>query len=278
MSAPAATYVVTGASSGIGQVAAVELADSGAHVVLACRSRAKAEPVLAQIAARGGSASFVELDLADLASVRTCARQLLEGGRPLTCLINNAGLAGARGLTKDGFEIAFGTNHLGPYLLTRLLLPLLSKGSARVVNVSSEAHYRTKKLDWAELTRPTITRTGFYEYARSKLCNVLFTRELARRLGDELATFAVHPGVVATDVWRHVPAPVRWIIKRFMLSPQQGARSMLAAATAPELREANGAYLDWNCKLRPPSRLAEDPALAGELWRRSASWVGLADD
>lgn len=272
------TFLITGANTGIGRVTANALAARGAEVIIAGRSQAKTQPVVDEIIGKGGKARFVALDLAELASVRRCAAQLLDEGVRLRGLINNAGMAGLRGLSGDGFELTFATNHLGHYLLTRSLLPCL-QAPARIVNVSSEAHYRPTELRWEALTEPTKTRTGFPEYGVSKLCNVLFTKELARRLADqEITAFAVHPGVVATEVWRQVPAPLRWVIKRFMLSPEQGARSTIAAATEPELVAHSGAYLDWNCRVRPPSKLAEDRELARELWSRSARWVGLPDE
>lgn len=272
------TFLITGANTGIGRITARELAARGAEMIIAGRSQAKTQPVVDEIVGRGGKARFVALDLAELASVRRCAQQLLDEGVRLRGLINNAGMAGARGKSGDGFELTFATNHLGHYLLTRSLLPCL-QAPARIVNVASEAHYGPKELRWEALTEATKTRTGFPEYGVSKLCNVLFTKELARRLADQQITaLAVHPGVVATDVWRQVPSPLRWVIKRFMLSPEQGARSTIAAATAPELVDKSGAYLDWDCKIKPPSKLAEDPALARELWSRSARWVGLPDE
>lgn len=271
------TFLITGANTGIGRVTANELAARGAEVIVAGRSQAKTQPVLDEIAGRGGKARFVALDLAELASVRRCAQQLLDEGVRLRGLINNAGMAGARGRSVDGFELTFATNHLGHYLLTRLLLPCLV-APARIVNVASQAHYGPKELRWEALTEPTRTRTGFPEYGVSKLCNVLFTKELARRLaGQQIAAFAVHPGVVATDVWRQVPAPLRWVIKRFMLSPAQGARSTIVAATQQDLVEQSGAYLDWDCQPKPPSKLV-DEALARELWNRSARWVGLPEE
>lgn len=272
------TFLITGANTGIGRVTANELASRGAEMILACRSQAKTQPVVDEITSKGGKARFVELDLAELASVRRCAQQLLDEGVRLRGLINNAGVGGARGRSVDGFELGFATNHLGHYLLTRLLLPSLS-AQARIVNVSSKAHYAPKAIPWEALTETTKTRTAFPEYCVSKLCNVLFTKELARRLAkEEILAFAVHPGAVATDVWRHVPAPLRWVIKRFMLSPEQGARSTITAATEPELAELSGAYLEWNCEPIAPSKLSEDEALARELWSRSARWVGLPDE
>lgn len=271
------TFIVTGSNSGIGRVTATTLAERGADVILACRSREKTEPVLAEIKAKGGAARYAALDLSDLASVRRFAGEVLADGKPIAALINNAGMAGARGKTKDGFELTFGTNHLGPYLLTRLLLDHLKKHApSRIVNVASKAHYRPKAIPWEQLRETTKTRTAFDEYSVSKLCNVLFTKELARRLdGTGVTTYAVHPGVVATDVWREVPGPLRWIIKLGMITPQLGAQSSIIAATDPELGKVTGRYYDWNGKDTRPSKLADDEALQGLLWRRSAEWVGL---
>lgn len=273
------TFVVTGANTGIGKVTALELARRGAHVILACRSIAKAAPVIDEIqrTTGNGRVELVELDLGDLASVRRCAEQLL--ARPelkIHGLINNAGLAGQRGITKDGFELQFGTNHLGPYLFTRLLLDRIkASGQARIVNVASKSHYRAAGVDWAAVKRPTRTRTAMHEYEVSKLSNVLFTKELARRLeGTGVTTYALHPGVVATDVWRRVPPPFRWLIKRFMITPEQGAQTTLKCATSPELATETGRYYD-DCQERRPSKVSDDTALAAELWKRSAEWTSL---
>ncbi len=272
-------FIVTGANSGIGRVTAATLASRGAEVILACRSREKTEPVLAEIKAAGGDARFASLDLADLQSVRRFAEEVLAEGKPVAALVNNAGLAGARGKTKDGFELAFGTNHLGPYLLTRLLLDHLKKHApSRIVNVASKAHYRPKGFPWESLRESTKGLTALDEYSVSKLCNVLFTRELAKRLdGTGVTTYAVHPGVVATDVWREVPAPLRWLMKRLMLTSEQGAQSSIIAAADPELAAASGRYYDWNGKDTKPSKLAQDDVLAALLWKRSAEWVGLPE-
>jgi dehydrogenase/reductase SDR family protein 13 len=276
------TYLVTGASSGIGKITARELAREGARVILACRSPAKATAALAELAAATGAADrleLVHLDLGDLGAVRACAEGLLARDLPLHGLINNAGLAGPRGLTADGLELAFGTNHVGPYLLTRLLLPRLeASGPARIVNVSSRAHFQARGIDWDAVRAPTRSLTGMPEYRVSKLANVLFTRELARRVDPARATiYAVHPGVVATDVWRRVPGPARWLIKQFMISPEAGARASLRCATDPALARDTGRYYDVGGVERAPSRVAQDDALARELWARSAGWTGLPD-
>jgi retinol dehydrogenase 12 len=273
------TFIITGSNSGIGRVTAMTLAGRGAHVILANRSRPKTEQVVAEITAAGGSAEVAEIDLSEFESVRRFAREIISRDRPIFALINNAGLAGTRGKTKDGFELAFGTNHLGPYLLTRMLIEHLQRHApARVVNVASRAHYRVKRIPWQQLREATPTRTGFPEYAVSKLCNILFTKELARRFaGTGLTTYALHPGVVATNVWRNVPPPLGWLIKRFMITPEQGAQASILTATSPELASASGRYYDWNGKDTAPSQLADDPALAAELWKRSAEWVGLPE-
>lgn len=181
------TFIITGANTGIGKITARELAKRGDHVILACRSRDKTQPVIDAIKQETGNdkIEFVQLDLGDLASVRTCAEELLARNVPFDGLINNAGLAGQRGKTKDGFELTFGTNHLGHYLFTRMLLPRLqAAGEARIVNVSSKSHYAAKGIDWAALQESTKTVTALKEYEVSKLANVLFTKELARRLEE----------------------------------------------------------------------------------------------
>ena len=273
------TFIVTGATSGIGKITARELAKLGAHVILACRSVAKAQPIVDELVRETGNSKLeaVELDLGDLDSVRRCAEQLNARGIPIHGLINNAGLAGSRGTTKDGFEIQFGTNHLGHYLFTRLLLDRIkASGPARIVNVASHSHYSVKQIDWTALREKTKTPTALKEYGVSKLANVLFTKELARRLeGSNVTTYALHPGVVATDVWRKVPAPVRWVMKRFMITPEQGAQSTLRCATAPELATETGRYYDEKGREKKPNHLADDVALAGELWMKSAEWTGL---
>ncbi len=269
--------LVTGANTGIGRVTAVDLARRGARVILACRSEEKTRPVLEEIRSAGGSATFEALDLADLSSVRAAASHILAtlGDEPLPLLVNNAGLAAARGTTKDGFEIAFGTNHLGPYLLTRLLLPAVQRaGEARIVNVASTAHYGARGIDWDAVRAPTRSTTGVTEYGVSKLANVLFSRELARRVPAGVHTYALHPGVVATDVWRRVPWGLRQLMKLFMLSEADGAKTTIHCATSDAVAGQTGLYYDA-CREKRASAVALDDTLARELWERSAGWVGL---
>lgn len=272
--------LVTGANTGIGRVTARELARRGAQVFIACRSAQRADAALEEIRAAGraeghhAGVELLELDLGDFGSVRRCAQGFLSRGLPLHLLINNAGLAGAHGLTGAGFEVAFGVNHLGHFLLTRLLLPCLERAApARVVTVASRAHYRARSVDWAALRQPTRSATGLPEYSVSKLANVLFSAELGRRLaGRGVSTYALHPGVVASDVWREVPRPLRALIKLAMISTEQGAATSLHCATSPAAGLETGLYYD-RCRVRTPSALARDDALAAELWRRSEQWT-----
>jgi retinol dehydrogenase-12 len=269
------TFMVTGGNTGIGRATAAGLAGRGGRVYLACRSRQKGESAVAGIVAATGNdaVTFLPLDLADLASVRSCAEQFLALGEPLHVLINNGGVGGQRGLTKDGFELAFGVNHLGHFALTTALLDRLAASApARVVTVASDAHYQARGVDFGAVRRPTASFTGMREYAVSKLCNVLFSAELARRVpGGGVTSYALHPGVVASDIWRRVPWPVRPLITRRMLSPQDGARTSLYCATSGAVAAGSGRFYD-DCREREPSQAAT-PDLAFALWEHSEAWV-----
>ena len=268
--------LVTGANTGIGRVTARELARRGAHVFIACRSAQRAQPVVDEIRAATGSVTveLLSLDLGDLASVRACAQAFLARELPLHLLINNAGIAGAKGSSASGFELAFGVNHVGHFLLTQLLLDCLKNSApARIVTVSSQAHYRAPGIDWDAVRQPTRSATGLPEYGVSKLANALFSAELGRRLaGSGVSTYALHPGVVASDVWRSVPWPFRSLMKLAMISTEEGAATTLHCATSGEVAQETGLYYD-KCRVKQPSRLAQDPALAAELWKRSEAWV-----
>ena len=268
--------IVTGANTGIGRVTAVELAKQGAKVWLGCRSEERARPVLEEIKQAGGHAELFRIDLADLASVRAAAEAFLRRDEPLALLVNNAGLAGSRGRTKDGFELAFGTNHLGPYPFSRLLLPALERaGEARIVNVASQGHYRAPGIDWDAVQKSTATVTAFPEYCVSKLANVLFTAELARRAPSSVHSYALHPGAVASDVWREVPWGLRHVLKLFLISNEEGARTTLYCATSDEVRDQSGRYYD-KCREKRPSKAALDASLAKTLWDKSAAWTDLS--
>lgn len=274
--------VVTGANTGLGKATARQLATRGAEVVLACRTEAKAQPVVEEMAAATGNdaVSFHALDLADLAAVRRSAEALLAADRPLHVLVNNAGLAGQRGQTADGFELAFGTNHVGHFLFTTLLLDRITASAepdtpARIVNVASGNHFHAEGIDWDAVRRPTRTFVGLHEYDVSKLANVCFTQELARRLDPaQVVTFATNPGPVATDVWRRMPGPVYAVFKKLrgLKTPDEGARPTVRAATDPTLDDRSGAYVDEDGTVIPASAVAT-PELAADLWSRSEAWV-----
>ena len=268
--------LITGANTGIGLVTARELAARGAHVFVACRSPEKGRAAVEEIVKATGNekVELLELDLGDFESIRSCARAFLARDLPLHLLINNAGLAGTKGMTRSGFEMAFGTNHVGPFLLTQLLLDRIKQSApARIVTVASRAHTRVSGINWDNVRQPTKGKAGLPEYGASKLANVLFSAELGRRLaGTGVTTYALHPGVVATDVWREVPALIRPLIKLMMISTEEGAATTIYCATSPQVSGQTGLYYD-KCRVKAASLLGQDAALAAELWRRSEEWV-----
>ena len=267
------TVVITGASSGIGAATARALAAQGAKLFLACRSESRAAPVLDELAAAGTPAlGVVPIDLDDLDAVRGAADAIAERLPRFDVLINNAGLAGTRsGLTASGFELAFGTNYVGHFLLTTRLLDALGDGAPRrVVTVASKSHYQAKGIDFDAVRRPTRSMTGLPEYAVSKLGNVLFSQELARRVaGRGIHTYVLHPGVVASEIWRNVPRPMRFVMK----SPEDGARTSVYCATSPDVADDTGRYYT-DCAVKEPSA-ATTPELAAELWNRSEEWTAV---
>jgi dehydrogenase/reductase SDR family protein 13 len=273
------TFLITGANTGIGRETARALAGRGARLYLACRSEAAGRATIEEIGRQTGNRdlTLLSLDLGDLDSVRRCAETFLSTGEPLHVLINNAGVAGSRGMTESGFERMFGTNHVGPFLFTGLLLERLrSSAPARIVNVASAAHYRAGGIDWQAVRRPTRSLAGMREYSVSKLANVLHAQELARRLeGTAVTTYSLHPGVIASDIWRRVPWPVRPLMKRRMGSPEQGARTSLYCATSPEVADQSGRYYD-DCRPKEPGAAAT-ATLAAELWRRSSEWTRVGE-
>lgn len=241
--------------------------------MLAARSEERTRPVLEGIRARRPLAEprFLLLDLADLTSVERAAEAVLREGGLLDVLVNNAGVAGTAGLSRDGFDLTYATNHIGPFHLTNLLLPALRRGpQGRIVNVASIAHLQVKRIDWSLLERRTAPRRArFGDYAVTKLMNVLHAKELARRLAaSRVTTYASHPGGVASNIWRAVPQPFQWLLKLFLDSNEEGARTPLFCATAPELATATGRYYD-KCREAATNPLADDPALAAELWART---------
>ena len=279
------TVVVTGASSGIGKATATALARAGARTVLtgrdADRTRAAADDV--KRASGSDDVHAAVFDLSDLSSVQDGATQLLAANPQIHVLVNNAGLVlSDRRTTVDGFEATFATNHLGPFLLTRLLTDrLVESAPARVVTVTSDAHKAAKHgLDFDDLQSSRDYR-GMQTYGRSKLANILFTTELARRLtGTGVTANCCHPGVVATGFARDGDAKgvlafgVK-LIKPFVLTPEKGARTSVFLASSPEVAGVTGKYF-VKCKEATPTAAARDAAAAERLWAASEELVTAA--
>jgi NAD(P)-dependent dehydrogenase (short-subunit alcohol dehydrogenase family) len=278
------TVIVTGSSSGIGVETARVLALAGAHVVMACRSVRSAETIAGELRskARRGTFEVEELDLGDLASVRGFSERFVASGRPLHLLVNNAGImATPLGQTKQGVELQVGTNHLGHFLLTQLLRPVLERSApARVVTLSSGIHVRGRSERLFETLEkdPTFTRRRYAAldaYADSKLANILFTRQLAKDLPSSVTALAVHPGVIATNLWRNmsvVGGVLRAVGGLFMKSIPQGAATTIVAATSTGLARESGAYLA-DCTVVRPSREALRDENAAKLWAISERLV-----
>ena len=271
--------VVTGATSGIGKAAATALARLGATVVLVGRDRGRTEAAVAEIAPVSASPPRAEFaDLASLEQVRVLAGRL-DGLERIDVLINNAGLVlGERRITPDGLEHVFALNHLAPFLLTSLLLPKLTASApARVVTVTSDAH-SAARLD---LSDPNLEHgwDSWRSYANSKLANILFTRELARRLdGTGVTANCAHPGVVRTGFGRESRPLLKLgitIARPFMLSPERGADTIVYLASSPDVAGQTGGYYVKRQR-REPSAAARDDAAARELWELSEKLTGLA--
>jgi NAD(P)-dependent dehydrogenase (short-subunit alcohol dehydrogenase family) len=264
--------VVTGATSGIGKAAAAELARRGAQVILVGRDRGRGEATAAELASAGPLPPRLEIaDLSAMAQVRALAERLAELDR-IDVLINNAGLvAGRRRVTADGYEEVFAVNHLAPFLLTSLLLDKLKASApARVITVTSDAHAGAR-LD-LDNPQPVEGWESWRAYANSKLANILFTRELARRLeGTRVTANCAHPGVVRSGFGREARFPIRvglTLARPFLLSPERGAATIVYLATSPEVASATGGYY-VKSQLREPSAAARDNAAASRLWQVS---------
>lgn len=271
--------VVTGASSGIGKAAAVALARLGATIILVCRDRGRGEAALAEVqaAATGGKAVLELADFTSLAQVRDLAGRL--GDLPsIGVLVNNAGLVvGRREVTADGFEHTMAVNHLAPFLLTNLLTAKLAASApARVVTVSSVAH-RGAMLRLDDLNTERSRYLPMLAYSNSKLANILFTRELARRLeGTGVTANCLHPGTVATRFGDTGAAWLRYGVavgRPFLRSPESGASTVIYLASSPDVSGLTGGYY-VSCKLRTPSAAARNEASARDLWTRSAEMTG----
>ncbi|MGH7899542.1 MAG: SDR family oxidoreductase [Candidatus Binatia bacterium] len=275
------TCMITGATSGIGRAAAIEIARLGARLIVVGRDRERGEAALREIRDRSGNGD-VELLLADLSSqqsIRALAGELLARDRPLHVLVNNAGIfALRRSLTVDGIESVFAVNHLGYFLLTNLLLDRLKRSApARIVNVASDAH-AWGAIDFDDLGGER--RYGWMRiYGRSKLANILFTYELARRLaGSGVTVNCLHPGAVATRLGAQNGAIARFLIgllRPFLRMPEAGADTIVHLAASPELDGVTGKYFVDRREGRS-SRESRDGAVARRLWEVSAEMTGVS--
>jgi NAD(P)-dependent dehydrogenase (short-subunit alcohol dehydrogenase family) len=280
------TILITGGNAGIGKETAVALARAGATVTITARDAARGQVALDEIRERSGSSDVdvMDLDLASFASVREFATKYSAAHPSLDVLVNNAGLMLTQHrVTGDGNEMTFQVNHLGPFLLTNLLRDPLVAAKGRVVNVSSDAHKGGgKTLDFDDLQSPggVNARNSMRVYGRTKLENILFTRELARRWGsDGVMTNAVHPGFVATGFMRDGDGGklgdwVMPLLSPFALKPEQGAYTSVYVASSPEVEGVTGKFF-VKCKEVAPSAAAQDDAAAARLWDVSTELTGL---
>ncbi|MFH5832737.1 SDR family oxidoreductase [Halalkalibaculum sp. DA384] len=274
--------LITGANSGIGKATAIELAERGAYIVMLCRNEKKAEQAREEIINKTGQTG-IEILLADLAvqhDIRNAAQAFLDTFDQLDLLVNNAGIiASGRQETVDGIEKTLAVNHLAPFLLTHLLMDALKAApSARVINVSSEAH-RTAAHAF-DLNNLQL-KEGFSPmkaYGVSKLCNIMFTHELAKRTsGTRVTTNALHPGVVRS----RLTSEASWFMyllfaigRPFMKSPQKGAETTVYLATSPEVENTSGKYFK-NKKETQPADIAYNDELTEKLWEISCQLTGI---
>ncbi|XP_076024009.1 dehydrogenase/reductase SDR family member 13-like [Genypterus blacodes] len=274
------TVIVTGGNTGIGKATALDLACRGARVILACRNKEKAEAAAFDIRTESGNNEvvFMHLDLSSLKSVRHFAETFLNSEPRLDILINNAGVLGP-GRTQEGYGVAFGVNHLGHFLLTNLLLERLQQcGPSRVVTVAALLH-RFGHVDFPllalqkDLVSSQSACSSLQAYCSSKLCNVLFTRELANRLeGSRVSCFSLHPGVIQTELSRHFSLWLQLLVwpfaRLFFLDPEGGSQTTLHCALQEDMEPLSGRYFS-NCALQEVGAKGRDDALAKKLWEVS---------
>lgn len=273
--------IITGANTGIGKETARDLAKRGARIIMACRDMEKAEGARTEIMDEAGNEDIVvrKLDLSSLSSIREFAELINREEKQVNILINNAGIMMCPySKTSDGFEMQFGVNHLGHFLLTYLLLDLIKRSApARIVTVASVAH------TWTGLRLDDINSERSYDnvkaYGQSKLANVLCTRSLAKRLrGTGVSVFALHPGVVQSELWRHLNTTVQIAVKVFRIFTKttvEGAQTSIYCAVEPGLETASGGYFS-DCAPARCSRAGSDDELAETLWALSCKMLDIS--
>jgi len=274
--------VITGGTSGIGQVSAEKLAAMGARIVLVARSKSRGEATLAKLQelAPKESHSVHYGDVSRLNDLNRLAAEIRSAEPRIDVLINNAGAAfGERQVTEDGLELTFATNHMSYFVLTHGLQDgLLAAGAARVINTSSHAHYRAK-IDFDDLQMQN-NFGGFKAYGCSKLCNILYTRALMRRLeGTGITANSLHPGFVKTRIGEEgkgLGAAVFRFMKHFAITPEKGAETIVYLASSGDVAKTTGLYF-YKCKPVEPSKLAQDDAAAERLWQETAKLAGIKE-
>lgn len=273
--------IITGANTGLGFANAIDYATRGGKIYIACRDKKRGGDALIEIKKQSGSENvhFLQLDLASLDSVREFVKKFKEHEKKLDILVNNAGIyGGAKSFTKDGFEMQMGVNHLGHFLLTNLLLDMLKKSNqGRIVVVSSMAH-TWGKIEHDNFMNEKSSSQGRV-YGNTKLANVLFTRELAKKLeGTNVTVNSCHPGMVRTEIQRDVNIVVQHIlfgiVYLFVKSPMEGAQTQIRLGIDPNLSNVSGKYFA-DCKEKKPSKRSEDDETAKWLWNKSVEMVKL---
>lgn len=277
--------LITGANSGIGKETTRALAKKGAIIIMACRNLEKAEPVCKMIQAESGNPNIevMKLDLASLKSVRNFRQEFSARYQKLNVLINNAGIfCMKREETEDGFEKMMGVNHLGHFLLTYELLPILEKTlEARIINVGSDAHF-SGDLDFDDLHFKRRKYSGFKAYASSRLATIFFTQELAEYVKEkDITVNSLHPGHVNTNMWDLWGARRRWYhsifngtMKLFLISAEEGAQTSIYLASSHEVKGITGKYFARK-RIKAASKKCSDIKLQKELWQLSERLTGI---
>ncbi|XP_016351687.1 retinol dehydrogenase 11-like [Sinocyclocheilus anshuiensis] len=273
------TVLITGGNSGIGKETAVLLALRGARVIIACRDEEKARKAVREIKARSHNMNvlYMEVDLANMRSIREFSKTFLQKEKRLDILINNAGMPSVLDWTDDDFSMCFGVNHLGHFLLTNLLLPRLKESSpSRVITLTCSS-YKYQKLDFQDLNYNLFP---FFTYCRSKLANIYFTQELAHMMeGKGVTAYAVHPGYVQSNWTCHYSVLFRILVQvvmfMFFVSCEAGAQTVVYCAVSDEVLPHNGGYFT-DCRPAHLRAFARDSGVAKKLWEASERLVKLA--
>jgi NAD(P)-dependent dehydrogenase (short-subunit alcohol dehydrogenase family) len=279
--------LITGANSGIGKETTRALAKKGATIIMACRNLEKAEPVceMIQKESKNPNIEVMKLDIASLKSIRNFTQEFSARYQKLNVLINNAGIfCMKREETEEGFEKTMGVNHLGHFLLTYELLPILEKTSeARIINVGSDAHF-SGDLDLNDLHFKRRKYSGFKAYASSRLATIFFTQELAERVKEkDITVNALHPGHIDTNMWNIWQPQRRWyhsllirLIKLFLISAEEGAQTSIYLASSEEVKGVTGKYFAKK-RLKAVSKKCSDIKLQKELWELSERLTGIGN-